>query len=414
MFSFADIRDIFKKILVNIIIINIFIQLAVSQNIINIDFEKSSDLLYFDQTTNYHFDKPYVDYSGSALELGPISPSQPSIMEASICQGVGTIKFNWCKQSSVADLNFYIDNVLVDYCSRTGTNGMSPSGPHQIDSKKNHKLKWSYAFNNIAERNPVNSQAWIDDIQLENAVFCDYTTHKSSISPDNNLSEICSILNNTPEKIYVSQDCNLQLILNATEIIEKFNPKFNKTFILNGHNYKGNIVIHAKDIRIVSRLGDEINTIRSKLDGSYGDYNILIENTSNVSIIGLELTTSLKGVQIENSTDCEVKNNLIRVLDKNSDCSVGLLMWNCSRCTISNNILHGSDSSACLSSKGMWLISSSGNVFKDNYQENFNYIYCLQNIDCTKERNKIYDCGNLECQQRVLDEGDCTDWWINE
>ena len=42
MFSFADIRDIFKKILVNIIIINIFIQLAVSQNIINIDFEKSS------------------------------------------------------------------------------------------------------------------------------------------------------------------------------------------------------------------------------------------------------------------------------------------------------------------------------------------------------------------------------------
>ena len=391
------------------------------QNDIVLNFEQQNDICSFDKLVNYNYGKPGNSnaYGGYALGLGPISPSSSSFIEASVCGGPGTIKFNWSKQSSVADLSFYVDGVRVDYCKREGITEMRHSGPHPLlDPTKDHKLIWSYQFNNVAENNIINSHAWIDDIQLENLHFCNYNLENNAdrvISQENNFSEICSILRTSSNQLTISQGTNLQMVLDAAKFVENSQPGFNKTFFLDAGNYDGNIIIRAKNICISGSI-DNLNPGKAKLDGKWGEYNILLENTSNVSIIGLDLTKSLKGIQIENSAGCNVRGNSIRVYNRNGDCSVSLLLWNCSQCEISNNILQSFDSSACISSKGIWLISSFENVFEDNNQEDFNYSYYLQDVNCenSSRKNKIFDCRDSACQQRVWDGGNCTDWWHYE
>jgi parallel beta-helix repeat protein len=105
------------------------------------------------------------------------------------------------------------------------------------------------------------------------------------------------------------------------------------TFILEGKDYDGPLnITNTSDINISSKYN--MSTIKSKLDDYY--FVIGLENTNNITINKLNITNSLDGIYINNSSYCKILNN--RIFFK----SHGIQVWRGHDNIIERNDINGS------------------------------------------------------------------------
>jgi hypothetical protein len=388
------------------------LHLAFCQSDIYIGFENKSDTLKFSEMVNYNYvsSKECSGHGTSSLMLGPIKGKVSSSIKALVCSGPGTIDFKWSKQSTSSNLDFFVDGQKVGFCDDSRTDKMQPWGPYPLDSNK-HELVWSYRFGNPTDSDIVSSKAFIDDIHMMGLQICGEKSLGPSIGPNDNFEEIYSKLNNSINITYITQGSNLQMVFDAAKAVEKNQLYFAKTFILNGDYFEGNLTIRVNNICIMPETKTILNQEKVKLDGKWHRFNILLENTTNVSIIGLDLVNNLCSIQLENCVGCKIQGNDIMVSNNVQECPVGLLLYNSSQCEITNNFIINDENRACLSSKAIWLISSTKTIIKGNNINGFKNNIFLTNNSCN---NEIYGCLDDTCINNSFEESKCNNWWPYE
>jgi parallel beta-helix repeat protein len=107
--------------------------------------------------------------------------------------------------------------------------------------------------------------------------------------------------NDRREVVYLNPDANLSEVIARSE---------NKTLCLEDGTYAGGIVINKKNIKIKSR-----NRLGARIVSNRPDYSIVLDNTSDVDIEGLDISGSDSGVILFNSTYCDIENCSISFSD---------------------------------------------------------------------------------------------------
>lgn len=166
------------------------------------------------------------------------------------------------------------------------------------------------------------------------------------------------------EIVNVTDDMNLQDIIDRSE---------NKILNLKDGNYTDCLLINAKNIKIISE-----NKSGAIFDTRGSEFSIVIDNTSDVWIEGLNLSDCSGGFIIYNSTNCTIDGNRITSRQKPGiyiDCSTGNI--------IKNNILMFESSDK---DQGVFLNNSKLNLMENNSIFAEDYVFI---IDSTSKSNTI-------------------------
>ena len=166
------------------------------------------------------------------------------------------------------------------------------------------------------------------------------------------------------EILNVTDSMNLQDIIDKSE---------NKILNLKDGNYTDSILIKVKNIKIISE-----NKSGAIFDTRGSDFSIVLDNTSDVWIEGLNLSDCSGGFIIYNSTNCTIDGNSITSRQKPGiyiDCSTGN--------TIKDNLLMFESNDK---DQGIFLNNSKLNLIENNSIFAEDYVFI---IDSTSKSNTI-------------------------
>lgn len=215
-----------------------------------------------------------------------------------------------------------------------------------------------------------------------------------------------SCTNTTKCKILERQTLNITDDMDLNDIISKSE---NKILLLNDGEYSDEIIIRVKNLKIASK-----NRYGAIFDNRGANYSIVLDNTSDVSVEGLNLTDCSGGFIIYNSTDCIIKNNSI--LSKKKP---GIFIDSSSSNIIANNILRFNssdkdqgirlnnsryniiDNNSILTDAYLFLVDleSNSNMIKHDFSEFPGIIFNFNDktncsIDCSKHDKHKIKCPN--------------------
>lgn len=157
------------------------------------------------------------------------------------------------------------------------------------------------------------------------------------------------------ETINVYDNMSLNELINSSE---------NKILLLNDGNYTDEIIIRVKNIKLISKnLSGAVFHVR------HADYSIVIDNTSEVVIYGLNFTDCKGGLIIYNSTNCAIVNNTI-----NSMMKPGIYMDLSSSNLIRNNIFKFSTEDE---DQAIRLNNSKDNIIENNSIITDDYLFLV-------------------------------------
>jgi parallel beta-helix repeat protein len=200
---------------------------------------------------------------------------------------------------------------------------------------------------------------------------------KCFIPAEANLSYIEELLQKPSDTFEVGNGANLQDINDALEVLQKKGMNQHKVFYLQNGEYNGSIVISAKNFSIKAENGNA-----KIISDNLNDFNILMNDASDVLIEGLTIENSQYGIYLSNCFNCKVKSNYIRSFGK-----TGLLVVTSNGISAIDNSISTSgsmsygihiDSSECLT-----LIENEINV------QDYEYYFINQTNSLTDSKNKI-------------------------
>ena len=208
--------------------------------------------------------------------------------------------------------------------------------------------------------------------------------------------------------VNVTDDMDLSGIIGGSE---------NKIFCLTDGNYTDGLVISGRNIMIISK-----NRFGAVFDTRGADYSIVIDNTSDVYIEGINITDCDGGFIIYNSTNCTLANNSITskmkpgiFIDSSSsnlikdnillfnslDDDQGIRFNNSSDNIISNNTIFTDDYSFLIDNK------SNLNTFNHNFANTSGIIFnCDERVKCKIACNR-HDKHMLSCINHSENRIDC-------
>lgn len=195
------------------------------------------------------------------------------------------------------------------------------------------------------------------------------------ISADANDTSIIEVLKRPRDKFEVAEGANLQAVNDAIEKLQKNNEITNKVVLcLKDGSYTGPLNISAKKITI--RAENERKAVfysRSK------DFNILLNNTSDIIINGIKFVNRRYGVCVHSCNNCDILGNSIISFD-----DFGVLVINSTGGYIKNNIIKSSKPNA----SGICLENSTQFKVEENDIDVTNYYYYFNNQSCNDENFK--------------------------
>lgn len=260
---------------------------------------------------------------------------------SSLCRietGPVDISFWWKLDSNpqgFAKLSFLVNGSELMSCYGNTWN----QERYSLTDNKPHMVQWVFT---VVDPKLKKGAGWIDDVSICPAGL-QPQPQQPAIQP--------------PNVVNVDTSMDLQKMINNSE---------NKTLDLNGR-YSGSIVIRTKNITIKSSSNEY-----SVLDGKDNSYNILIDNTSGVTIEDLCLVNSKSGILIYNSNHCNIKSNKIYYDDR-----PGINIEKGFVNNLTNNDI-ASRSTGC----GINLTDSQNNYLGMNSISTGGYLFALDHLSC--------------------------------
>jgi parallel beta-helix repeat protein len=367
-----------KNVLVIIIFICCFFLIsltnpALSQECKIIGFEKNVDAFYFNGND---FEQPSnLDFKngGNSMRVLKAEPNHKRVVSSSIVlnRSSGLIGLYWKKNGSNAkyfDLSLYYDDQFIAKCDNNNDWGRKIFYKLENNKNKTHTIKWVLEHGGtdyIGEPfgTPPTADAFIDDLEL-----CDIRFEIDELE-SSGIVEV-QLPQSSNNSMHLFQDTNIS-IQDAIDLIKDMQNGGNytiKTLILSPGEYNLNNtlnIIRLKDISI--ECENYKSGGHSIIHISAETAKINIENCTNVDIRGLDLDGGMYGIYLNNSSKCEIMNNLI----KNFYTS-GVVLDNSSE-----NIIKSSEIKSYLDSAiGIQLLNSSSNGIEKNdisvYKECYN------------------------------------------
>ncbi len=297
-----------------------------------------------------------VDEKGNSfLQSNPISCGQETSFSVAVNYDVRkNINFRWKKIGTNSKLTCYYNNAIdSQHCiTYEGHNWLSsritiPPGDHIIT--------WKLSVDSCNGNGFPSSVASIDDIQIPESspkISCSISTIENAVigqelnasvpfigsdatynwrtssggiikskkpytntiiwkAKEAGTTEIYVEISNRNGTCSDSKKCNIseREIIDAYDYMDLndlINRSENKVLLLNDGNYTDEIIIRAKNIKIIPK-----NISGVTFDPRGSDYCIVIDNTSDVFIEGLNIIDCSGGFIIYNSKDCTISNNTI-------------------------------------------------------------------------------------------------------
>ena len=259
------------------------------------------------------------------------SCNRPSLVHDRIIVPPGPHKITWdlsvasCESGpgSVA----YIDNISIPI--KTGPDCAISTNAHVVIGQESiasvpffgadATYEWQIPFGGI-----IKSPKPYTNLIRWKATEIGTTLIKVSVSSRNvTCTNISELVVSDREVVNVTDYMNLGDIIKKSE---------NKILLLKNGTYTDSLIINAKNLKITSE-----NMSGVVFDARSSDYGILIDNTSDVTIDGLNLTDCRGGFIIYNSTNCTIDNNTITSKNK-----PGIFVDSSSFNVIRNNTLRSS------------------------------------------------------------------------
>ena len=392
----------------------------------------------------------YLDFSSGhssppALRSGPVRNGGVSCV-AKIVDGPASINFWWKvdpETHRVGILSFLVDNQIIFQCSSSDWSSVAYAVP-----PGNHTLSWEYKkFLSYPE---YTGTGWIDDLMIghpslqrpsvvetpKNLTCCD-----SIILLKENLDRVEDKIPAIEEKLAKINESiegingtiedinrriedinnNYKLIANLsykqttsedlswinkhvvyisdknTNLSEVINKSENKIIILDDGIYHiGGLSITKDNVNIRS-----LRKWGATLDANGANNGIIIETAKNVTVDSVVINNCTDGFHIENSTDCNIINNLIINFKE-----IGIHAKNITQCTFMFNRLEPLENDGTMGIKLM--LASKNNMLMFNEiniseSDNDSYLYAIY----SSKDNFIY----VSNDGRILEDGAYCDIW---
>lgn len=224
---------------------------------------------------------------------------------------------------------------------------------------------------------------------------------RSYIPKDANNSSIIEVLRRPCDIIYVAAGSNLQAINDALVQQQGKEGIVNKVLYLEDGKY-GAFNISAKGIAIRAE-----NKHKAVFDGNPSkNFDILLNNTSNVSVENIAFRNNRYGICVHTCINCNISNNLIDSFD-----DAGLIVVNSISGNINNNIIKSSKRKT----NGIRLDNSSNFKIENNEIDVTNYYYYFDNQTYNSEDNEnmIYIKKFIN-KEYINITDNLVDYWVKE
>lgn len=242
----------------------------------------------------------------------------------------------------------------------------------------NLRYDWSVIGANYSLNSPIGNSISLNDYECKPIKIIGNVTVPSGTK--SNYYHIISVEPcDNQDVVVVKPGSNLSELISRSE---------NKTLCLENGDYRGGFIINVKNLKIKAK-----NIKGARIISEKPDYNIVIDNTSNVDIEGIDLLESPCGIILFNSTYCDIKNNTIAISSK-AGIHIELSSY--------NNIT-GNNITASSSGYGVNITRSDHNKILNNIITTQGFAYA---IDVFSICNTVSSIGN-SCIYCCSDETKC-------
>jgi parallel beta-helix repeat protein len=345
-------------------------------------FENETDLQSWGYISTEETDSVTQNH---ALVLSPAQSASICVEcdEGSSSHGIMFLWNNHGKYHNLFELNFSIDGKRKNLRDNDKSGWISTDN-YLMPCGIQHNVTFNYETKDIWQDLPLGSSipsCWIDNVSLIGLHIWggEVTSKMSKVSPKNSLDEIIRILNGTGDSVVVEGHSNLQDIFNAIVQIQKNNPSYKKTLILESGEYHGKIMINnIRNISIKKAPSSDVTF-------SKGYDAICLVNASNITIDGVNIENGRFGVFMQDSVHCRILNNTIRSFSDS-----GVCLFNSSYNTIELNNINSQNTN----SSGIRLIDSSNNTARENELSVESNLYLCENRSCNNTFVVETGCDN--------------------